>query len=67
MGNYIYVGKFNGNNNFLHFSHLSAYKNKSGNYFCHTFPFQQYPHPNNNKNSKWQIILNFRAFSWIQL
>ena len=39
MGNYIYVGKFNGNNNFLHFSHLSAYKNKSGRLFLPHLPF----------------------------
>ena len=37
MGQYIYVGKFNGNNNILHFSRVTAHKNKSGN-----LPFKCY-------------------------
>ena len=39
MGQYIYVGKFNGNNNFLHFSRLTAYRKNSGSFLimCHMF------------------------------
>ena len=29
-GKYIYVGKFNGNNDYLHFTHLTAYRFESG-------------------------------------
>lgn len=39
MGKYIYVGKFNGNNDYLHFSHFTAYKNKSGKLVLPDLPF----------------------------
>ena len=40
MGKYIYVGKFNGNNDYLHFSQMTAYKNKSGILFMSHLPIQ---------------------------
>ena len=30
IGKYIYVGKFNGNNDYLHFAHVTAYRFESG-------------------------------------
>ena len=34
IGQYIYVGKFRGNNDYLHLSHISAFRYESGLFYC---------------------------------